>query len=98
MDLGATVCRPVPRCDDCPVARSCGWRRAGNPLPDPASGSAGVSTTQAPYAGSDRQARGIVLRTLLDGARSANEFSPRIVDGLVEDRLVVRTGDTIHLP
>ena len=98
MDLGATVCRPAPRCDDCPVARSCGWRRAGNPLPDPASGSAGVSTTQAPYVGSDRQARGIVLRTLLDGARSANEFSPRIVDGLVEDRLVVRTGDTIHLP
>ena len=98
MDLGATVCRPSPRCDECPVARSCGWHRAGNAAPDPADGSAGVSTTQAPYVGSDRQARGAVLRTLLDGARSADEFPARIVDGLVADRLVVRSGDLIHLP
>jgi len=98
MDLGATVCRPSPRCDECPVARSCGWRRAGKAAPDPAHGSAGVSTTQAPYVGSDRQARGAVLRRLLDGARSSDEFPPRIVDGLVEDRLVVRSGGLIHLP
>ena len=56
-----------------------------------------MSTTQAPYAGSDRQARGAVLRRLLDGARPAEQFPPRIVDGLVADRLVVRSGDT-HPP
>ena len=98
MDLGATVCRPAPRCDECPVAGSCCWNRAGNTSPDPANGSAGVSTTQAPYVGSDRQARGAVLRALLDGARPAEQFRPRIVAGLVADRLVVRSGETIHLP
>ena len=58
MDLGASVCRPSPRCDDCPLAATCAWNRAGRPRPDPAVGSAGVSTRQAPYEGSDRQARG----------------------------------------
>ncbi|HEU4841525.1 MAG TPA: A/G-specific adenine glycosylase, partial [Ilumatobacteraceae bacterium] len=61
MDLGATVCRPAPRCTDCPLAPACAWHVAGHPAPDPATGSAGVSTRQAPYAGSDRQARGAVL-------------------------------------
>jgi len=98
MDLGATVCRPTPRCEECPVVRSCCWHRAGHASPDPADGSAGVSTTQAPYAGSDRQARGTVLRMLLDGARPAEQFPAPIVAGLVADRLVVRSGDTIRLP
>jgi A/G-specific adenine glycosylase len=98
MDVGATVCRPAPRCDECPVACSCCWHRAGNTSPDPADGSAGVTTTQAPYVGSDRQARGAVLRVLLDGAHPAEQFPPRIVAGLVADRLVVRSGDTIDLP
>ncbi len=32
MELGATVCTPKsPRCGDCPVARSCAGRRAGDP-------------------------------------------------------------------
>ncbi len=55
MDLGATVCRPVPTCDVCPVAASCSWHVAGRPDPDPAVGSAGVSTRQARFEGSDRQ-------------------------------------------
>jgi len=98
MDLGATVCRPAPRCPDCPVATSCRWHRAGHPDPDPAAGSAGVSVRQAPYDGSDRQARGRVLRRLAAGAVPAAEFPPRIVAGLVEDRLVVRAGSELALP
>ncbi len=98
MDLGATVCRPVPRCDDCPLAAGCAWRRAGLAPPDPAAGSAGVSTRQAPFAGSDRQARGAVLRALHDGPQWAAAFPVRVVDGLVADRLVARTGSTVHLP
>jgi A/G-specific adenine glycosylase len=98
MDLGATVCRPAPRCTDCPVATSCRWHRAGRPAPDPAAGSAGVSVRQAPYDGSDRQARGRVLRRLATGAVPAAEFPPRIVAGLVEDRLVIRTGSDVALP
>ena len=98
MDLGATVCRPAPRCTDCPLAPSCAWHVTGHPVPDPATGSAGVSTRQAPYEGSDRQARGAVLRALHDGPRPAAAFDDRIVAGLVADRLVVRTGETVHLP
>jgi len=99
MDLGATVCRPTPRCDQCPLAASCAWHVAGHPEPDPAIGSAGVSTRQAPYDGSDRQRRGDVLRALHHGPRPAADFEPRIVAGLVADRLVVRTDDgTLSLP
>jgi A/G-specific adenine glycosylase len=98
MDLGATVCRPTPRCHDCPLTMSCAWHAAGFPDPDPAVGSAGVSTRQAPYEGSVRQARGAVLRALADGSRPADGFSPDIVAGLVADRLVVCTDGRLHLP
>ena len=99
MDLGATVCRPAPRCGGCPLTASCAWHRAGCPDPDPAVGSAGVSTRQAPYDGSARQARGALLRALGDGPRPAAAFAPGIVDGLVADRLVIRDGDdSLRLP
>jgi A/G-specific adenine glycosylase len=68
LDLGATVCtRRAPRCDECPVAARCAWRRAGNPTPDPADGSAGVSGGQARFAGSDRQGRGRLVEALRAG-------------------------------
>jgi A/G-specific adenine glycosylase len=98
MDLGATVCRPAPRCHDCPLPADCAWHAAGLPEPDPAVGSAGVSTRQAPYDGSDRQARGAVLRALTDGSRPSDQFPPGIVAGLVADRLVVCTDGRLHLP
>jgi len=57
MDLGREVCRPVPRCDACPIAGSCASagsialaRRASRPGP--------------PFEGSTRQARGAVVRAL----------------------------------
>lgn len=68
MDLGALVCRPKPTCGDCPISAWCSWSMVGNVDPDPASGSAGVSVRQAPFAGSDRQLRGRMLRVLADGA------------------------------
>jgi A/G-specific adenine glycosylase len=98
MDLGAAVCRPVPRCRDCPVAGRCRWHQAGCAAPDPAVGSAGVSSRQARYEGSDRQARGQVLRRLAAGPAPHAEFPPRIVAGLVADRLVVRVGADLQLP
>jgi A/G-specific adenine glycosylase len=98
MDLGATVCRPVPRCAGCPLAASCVWYLCGLAAPDPAESSAAVSTRQAPYVGSDRQARGDVLRALHHGPRPAADFPRRIVAGLLADRLIARTGDDLHLP
>lgn len=99
MDLGATVCRRVPDCTSCPLARRCAWARAGCPDPDPAVGSAGVSSRQAPYAGSRREARGRVLAALVTGACAADAFAPEVVQGLVDDGLVVRRDDgMIALP
>jgi A/G-specific adenine glycosylase len=98
MDLGATVCRPVPKCDRCPVRSACRWRLGGFAVPDPAVGSAGVSGRQAKFEGSDRQARGAVLRALQGGPALVDAFDPRIVAGLVADGLVTIDAATVSLP
>ena len=101
MDLGATVCRPAPQCEDCPLgpaSRSCRWAADGRAGPDPAQGSAGVSTGQARFEGSLRQARGRVLRALLDGPRPAEEFDPDAVASLVADGLAVAHDGRLALP
>ncbi len=98
MDLGATLCRPTPRCDECPLATSCAWNLAGRPDPDPAIGSAGVSGRQAPFEGSDRQARGKVLAALASGPQPRSRFAERIVSGLVEDGLADVVGNEVMLP
>jgi A/G-specific adenine glycosylase len=67
MDVGAELCRPVPRCPDCPLAPWCAWHLAGRPEPDPAVGTAGVSGRQARFEGSDRQGRGRLLAALTVG-------------------------------
>lgn len=99
MDLGATLCRPTPKCVECPLAGSCVWRLAGYPEPDPAAGSAGVSGKQARFEGSDRQARGRVLAALGSGSRNVGDFDERIVAGLVGDGLAfVDDSGTVSLP
>lgn len=109
MDLGAAVCRPTsPTCGDCPLIARCAWAVAGWPDPDPAVGSAGVSTRQAPFAGSDREARGRLLRALgagpVGGAEVAASIgrdrvtAARLVDDLVRDGLVTRDEFGVRLP
>lgn len=64
-DLGAATCtKRAPTCAECPVRRWCAWGGAGCPEPDPAVGSAGVSSGQSPFAGSDRQGRGRLVDAL----------------------------------
>ena len=79
LDLGATTCRArSPGCDVCPVARGCAWWEAGRPEPDPARGSAGVSTGQSRFEGSDRQGRGRLVDALRGaGARRARRWPRR---------------------
>lgn len=101
MEVGAVHCRPVPLCEGCPFAPSCSWAAAGWPVPDPAEASAGVSRTQAPYLGSDRQARGRLLAAVLSrpvephelasaaGLAGEPERAQRIAESLVADGLVV---------
>jgi A/G-specific adenine glycosylase len=98
MDLGATRCRPTPGCGDCPVSLGCAWCVAGHPDPDPAIGSAGVSSRQAPFEGSARQARGRVLAVLCDGPRPVGDFDDDVVASLVDDGLVEAAGGTLRLP
>lgn len=64
-DLGATVChKRSPACGRCPIRSHCAWAAEGFPSPDPIDGSAGVSTPQSRFDGSDRQGRGRLVDTL----------------------------------
>jgi A/G-specific adenine glycosylase len=106
MDLGAVLCRPLmPGCPECPLRPQCRFRGEGE---DPAIGSAGVSRTQARFEGSDRQARGRLMKALTaasvveDDAPAVMgctaERTTRLVEGLVADGLVVRDGLRLRLP
>lgn len=109
MDLGATVCRPRPLCGECPVASSCVWRNVGGgaAADDPAIGSAGVSGRQPPFQGSDREARGRLMKALSGGAVRAADVAAvigrpdgearRITDLLIVDGLCERDGHWFRL-
>lgn len=108
MELGATVCRArSPRCSECPVSVGCSWRGAPD-RDDPASTTAGTSRPQGRFSGSDRQARGLLLRQLVAGDttlgevahiidRSATE-AERIVASLIADGLCLVEDGRIRLP
>ncbi|GAA2086972.1 A/G-specific adenine glycosylase [Pseudolysinimonas kribbensis] len=98
MELGQTVCiARAPRCEVCPLAEACAWRRAGYP---PYEGP--TAPRQKRYEGSDRQVRGRILRELRGSdvpvpASALTALWPdaaqrdRAVAGLLRDGLV--TGD-----
>lgn len=105
MEFGALVCQArCPRCDGCAVRDNCSWTLAGQPPP------ATRPRRQAPYAGSDRQARGRILQALRQAngpvpAREVTRAWPdaeqrdRAVASLLEDGLAVRlTGRRYALP
>ena len=95
MELGAIVCTArAPRCSDCPIAGECAWRKAGYPAFE-----GRRAPVQKRYEGSDRQARGFVLRELrasdvpvthaelemavTDAARRARALTGLVADGLI---------------
>ena len=98
IDLGAQYCRATPRCHECPLARSCAWRRKGGV--DPAPQSAGVSRPQAQFVGSNRQLRGRVMRALHEGPRAKTRLvrdlgvelarAEVVLESLVRDGLVTK--------
>ncbi len=69
LDVGAGWCRPRdPGCDrGCPFRPVCTWAEAGRSEPDPATGSAGVSSRQSRFDGSDRQGRGRLVEAIRSG-------------------------------
>lgn len=69
MELGALVCTASrPACSSCPIAQPCAWRLSGYPAGPP-------PRRQAPYAGSDRQVRGLIMAAV----RSSRSSVPRSV-------------------
>ncbi len=105
MELGQTVCTArTPDCAACPVLELCAWRAAGYPAyTGPA------APRQKPYAGSDREVRGRILRELraselpIPAARIAELWADaaqreQALVGLLADGLVVAEGDGYALP
>nr|BFF10880.1 A/G-specific adenine glycosylase [Microbacterium flavescens] len=105
MELGAVVCTArAPRCGSCPIAHLCVWRAAGYP------DTGDERRRQARYEGSDRQARGAVLKVLRDAATHAvalTEVVPdwpdarqrdRAIDSLIADGLAEASEGFLRLP
>jgi len=105
MELGATVCTArAPRCERCPLADRCAWRLAGYP------DTGDQRRRQARYEGSDRQARGAVLKVLRDAASHAvplEDVVPdwpdarqrdRAIDSLIADGLAEASDGLLRLP
>ncbi|HAG66959.1 MAG TPA: A/G-specific adenine glycosylase, partial [Acidimicrobium sp.] len=109
MDFGATVCSArAPKCASCIINDHCGWRKIGGD--DPAPATAGTSKPQSRFEGSDRQARGKLMKALVSGAvRIADaakvmglmehqERSDVIVRGLLEDGLIAQANGWYQQP
>ncbi len=105
MELGATVCTArAPQCGACPLADRCAWRAAGYP------DTGDARRRQARYEGSDRQARGAVMKRLRDAAPAALRIDAviaewpdtrqrdRAIDSLIADGLAEASDGMLHLP
>ena len=58
MEFGALVCTQLsPSCDECPISNNCTWALAGFPKDE-------KRPTPQSYAGTDRQARGRIMKAL----------------------------------
>lgn len=104
MDLGALVCRPAPRCHDCPIATACEWRASGRPSV------ALRQRREPPFERTARYARGRLLALLREHGtttleRAAAGLPPwhraqarSYLEALVRDGLAVRVEDGWALP
>lgn len=90
MDVGAGPCRPrEPRCDECPLGARCATR---GPL------ELETKSRQAPFEGSFRQRRGVVLARLRSGPTPVALLDARALRSLVADGLAAVDGDGARLP
>ena len=104
MELGAVVCTARnPSCEVCPISDTCLWRKQGYP-----EHVGPRKTVQKKYEGSDRQARGAVMKALREShtAVTAEELSAiwpdaaqlgRAISGLLQDGLIVLLTDDVYV-
>ena len=107
-DFAVAVCtKKAPACETCPLHSVCRWAGVGD---DPAAGSAGVSSGQSRFEGSDRQVRGRITDALRAGPVATIDLArfgrpsdtpasiDRIVAGLIADGLAIEEGGILRLP
>ncbi len=104
MEFGALVCTArSPDCGGCPVAAHCLWLELGRPASET------PLPRQAPFAGSDRQVRGVLMAALRDASEPLpleslaglwpdGRQSRRALRSLAEDGLLVIERDVASLP
>ena len=105
MELGALVCTArAPKCDECPLKAQCAWVAAGKPA-----FLGKRAPKQARFEGSDRQARGRILRALRESDMPipVTDFvlvwpedaqRERAIESLKQDGLAVQEDDELRLP
>ena len=110
MDFGATVCTArKAHCEGCPVFAQCVWKGGVDNEIDPAKTSAFTSKPQAKFAGSDRQARGKLMKALTVSGVSQErlvavmeitdaERALRLAQALVKEGLVEYSSQVYQLP
>lgn len=104
MELGALVCTARnPSCEVCPIANTCLWRQQGYP-----EHVGPRKTVQKKYEGSDRQARGVIMKVLREASEPVNQSDleaawpdsaqlGRAISGLLSDGLIVLVADDLYL-
>ena len=110
MELGALVCTAKsPKCDICPIRRTCQWQKLGWPQPSEEDLSKAKKRVQK-FTGTDRQVRGLLMDVLraaddpveksqLDVVWPDAAQRSRALFSLVEDGLAVQTdAGKFHLP
>ncbi|HEX5587660.1 MAG TPA: A/G-specific adenine glycosylase [Acidimicrobiia bacterium] len=90
MDLGALVCRArAPECATCPLRARCATRGVLD---------GEARARQAPFEGSFRQRRGVVLAALRRGPSAVADLDADALASLVTDGLAVVDGPEARLP
>lgn len=102
MELGALICTARnPQCEECPIKDNCAWRISGYPATNQKK-----KPVQKKYEGSDRQARGAIMKKLRESPHPVTkaELIPlwndttqleRAMMGLLGDGLIELVGDDI---
>ena len=101
MELGALICTSRnPKCDQCPIAKSCAWLAAGSPASD-------VLKKSQAWHGTDRQCRGMIVQALRESSfisRADLTFTSedpaqinRCLESLIADHLIEAAGNLYKL-
>jgi A/G-specific adenine glycosylase len=78
MDLGRTLCRPVPRCTECPLRRGCRSRKRLGGHPTGRASHREADRVSEPFEGSSRQLRGRIVEALRRGPMPVEELASRL--------------------